>query len=90
MQIRDIAAVVTGGASGLGLAAARALSAGGARVAIFDLNEKLGADAARLIDGIFCNADVTDDASVDLAFAKARATHGQERPRQRGEADQGG
>ena len=79
MQIRDIAAVVTGGASGLGLATARALSAGGARVAIFDLNERLGADAARLIDGIFCKADVTDDASVDLAFAKARATHGQER-----------
>jgi NAD(P)-dependent dehydrogenase (short-subunit alcohol dehydrogenase family) len=79
MQIRDIAAVVTGGASGLGLATARALSAGGARVAIFDLNEKLGADAARLIDGIFCKADVTDDASVDLAFAKARETHGQER-----------
>jgi NAD(P)-dependent dehydrogenase (short-subunit alcohol dehydrogenase family) len=79
MQIRDIAAVVTGGASGLGLATARALCAGGARVAIFDLNEKLGTDAARLVDGIFCKTDVTDDASVDSAFAKARETHGQER-----------
>jgi NAD(P)-dependent dehydrogenase (short-subunit alcohol dehydrogenase family) len=79
MQIRDVAAVVTGGASGLGLATARALSAGGARVAIFDLNEDLGAASARQIEGIFCKADVTDDAGLESAFAKAREAHGQER-----------
>jgi NAD(P)-dependent dehydrogenase (short-subunit alcohol dehydrogenase family) len=43
MQLsKDIAAVVTGGASGLGAATARALAAKGARVALLDLNEKMG------------------------------------------------
>jgi NAD(P)-dependent dehydrogenase (short-subunit alcohol dehydrogenase family) len=75
----SIAAVVTGGASGLGEASARALAAKGARVAIFDLNEQRGQAVAKDIGGTFCKVDVSDEASVDAGFAQARAAHGQER-----------
>ena len=75
----SIAAVVTGGASGLGEASARALAAKGARVAVFDLNEERGTAVANDIGGTFCKVDVSDEASVDAGFAKARAAHGQER-----------
>ncbi len=74
-----MAAVVTGGASGLGEATARALAAKGAKVAIFDLQEEKGKKVAEEIGGIFCEVNVTDDASVDAGFEKARAAHGQER-----------
>ena len=75
----SIAAVVTGGASGLGAATARALAAKGVKVAIFDLQEEKGLAVAAEIGGVFCEVNVTDDASVDAGFAKARAAHGQER-----------
>ena len=75
----SIAAVVTGGASGLGEASARALAAKGAKVAIFDLNEERGEAVAKDIGGTYCKVDVSDEASVDAGFAKARAAHGQER-----------
>ena len=80
MQITpDTAAIVTGAASGLGEATARALAAAGAKVAIFDLSEDTGTAVAGEIGGIFCHVDVTDEASVDAGFAKAREAHGQER-----------
>ena len=72
-------AIVTGGASGLGEATARAIAATGAKVAICDLQVERGREVASEIGGVFCEVDVTDDASVDAGFAKARATHGQER-----------
>ncbi|HNN55295.1 MAG TPA: SDR family NAD(P)-dependent oxidoreductase [Novosphingobium sp.] len=75
----SVAAVVTGGASGLGAATARALAAKGVKVAIFDLQEEKGKAVAAEIGGVFCECNVTDDASVDAAFAKAREAHGQER-----------
>lgn len=75
----SIAAVVTGGASGLGEATARALAAKGAKVALFDLNEERGQAVAAEIGGIACRVDVSDEASVDAGFAKAREAHGQER-----------
>lgn len=75
----SLAAVVTGGASGLGLATVKALRAAGAKVAIFDLNPETGEKAAAETDAIFCRCDVLTDESVDEAFAKARATNGQER-----------
>ena len=74
-----IAAVVTGGASGLGEGTARAIAATGAKVALFDLNAERGEEIAKEIGGVFCQVDVTDDASVAAAFEKARAAHGQER-----------
>ena len=75
----SIAAVVTGGASGLGEGTARAIAATGTRVALFDMNAEKGEAVAREIGGIFCLVDVTDDASVAAGFEKARAAHGQER-----------
>lgn len=74
-----VAAVVTGGASGLGEATARALAAQGVKVAIFDMNEATGEAVAKDIGGVFCKVNVTSDADVDAGFEKARAAHGQER-----------
>ena len=74
-----IAAVVTGGASGLGRATAEALAAQGVKVAIFDINEELGQQVAQSIGGIFCRVDITDEQSVVDGYAAARAAHGQER-----------
>lgn len=73
------AAVVTGGASGLGLATVKALRTQGVKVAIFDLNEETGEQAAAETGAVFCQTDVLSDESVDAAFAKARAANGQER-----------
>jgi len=75
----SIAAVVTGGASGLGEGTARALAALGVKVALFDMNAERGEAVAGEIGGLFCKVDVTSDAEVVAAFDKARATHGQER-----------
>lgn len=74
-----VAAVVTGGASGLGEATARLLAKSGAKVALFDRDAGRGPKVASEIGGLFCEADVTDEASIDMAFAKARAAHGIER-----------
>jgi NAD(P)-dependent dehydrogenase (short-subunit alcohol dehydrogenase family) len=75
----SIAAVITGGASGLGEATARQLAAHGVKVAIFDMNEAKGEAVAKELGGVFCKCNVTSDEDVDAAFAKARAAHGQER-----------
>lgn len=75
----EISAIVTGGASGLGEASARALSAAGVKVALFDLSEERGSAVADDIGGIFCRCDVSDEESVDAALAKARKAQGQER-----------
>ena len=74
-----LAAVVTGGASGLGLATVKALRTAGANVAIFDVNPETGEQAAAEVGAIFCRCDVLSDESVDEAFAAARAAQGQER-----------
>jgi NAD(P)-dependent dehydrogenase (short-subunit alcohol dehydrogenase family) len=80
MQLgKEIAGVVTGGASGLGAATAEALAAKGARIAILDLNVEAGERHAKKIDGVFAKCDVTSEASVDAALAAARKAHGQER-----------
>jgi NAD(P)-dependent dehydrogenase (short-subunit alcohol dehydrogenase family) len=75
----NMAAVVTGGASGLGRASAEALASTGFKVAIFDLNEEAGEAIAKDIGGIFCKVDITSEDAVVAGFAKARAAHGQER-----------
>ncbi len=73
------AAIVTGGASGLGAATVRALAAAGAKVAIFDMGEEAGNALAAEIGVTFCKVDVTDAESVLAGFAAARAANGQER-----------
>jgi len=75
----SIAAIVTGAASGLGAATARALAAAGVRVAVFDLLEQQGQALASEIGGCFARVDVCVEASVAAGFAQVRAAHGQER-----------
>lgn len=75
----DVAAVVTGGASGLGAATARALRGHGVKVAIFDRDEERGRATAGEIGATFCRVDVTSDESVEEGFAAARKANGQER-----------
>lgn len=75
----DIAAIVTGGASGLGEATARALRARGVRIAIFDRDADKGRKVAEEIGAVFAEVDVTSDTSAEAGFAAARAANGQER-----------
>jgi len=63
--------VVTGGANGIGLAAARALAAGGAKVWIFDLDRESPMDVARTLGGEACHVDVTNRESIDAAFERS-------------------
>ncbi len=80
MQISEqTPVVVTGGASGLGEAVARAFAASGAPVALFDLNAARGEAVAAEIGGVFAQVDVSDPASVRAGFEAVRARHGQER-----------
>jgi NAD(P)-dependent dehydrogenase (short-subunit alcohol dehydrogenase family) len=79
MELNGLSAVITGGASGLGAATARALAKEGVKVAIFDMNAEKGEAVAAELGGVFCHVNVTDEASVDAGFAKARAAIGQER-----------
>jgi NAD(P)-dependent dehydrogenase (short-subunit alcohol dehydrogenase family) len=80
MQLdKTIPAVITGGASGLGAATARALAAKGVKVALLDLNADAGDKLAKELGGTFAKCDVTNEASVDAALAAARKVHGQER-----------
>jgi len=79
MKVDGVAAVVTGGASGLGEATARELARRGAKVAVFDRDAARGEQVAAEIGGVFCEVDVTSNDKVAAAFAKAREAHGQER-----------
>src|SRR6476469_574420 len=76
MQLKDQAAIVTGGASGLGAATARRLAAHGAKVAICDLNAKLAESVAAEIGGVAVACDVADAASAEAAIAAAAKAHG--------------
>ncbi len=76
MDVQGHAALVSGGASGLGRATARALAASGARVAILDINEPAAIEAAREIGGLGLACDVADAAATERAVAAARDTHG--------------
>src|SRR4028118_1499301 len=75
----SVAAVVTGAASGLGEATARALAARGVKVALFDRDAEKGQRVASEIGGVFAQVDVTSDEAVAAGFARAREAHGQER-----------
>jgi NAD(P)-dependent dehydrogenase (short-subunit alcohol dehydrogenase family) len=73
MDITGASALVTGGASGLGLATARRLAAAGANVTIIDLPTSAGADVAAELGGAFAPADVTDPTEVAAAVQVAAA-----------------
>jgi tripartite-type tricarboxylate transporter receptor subunit TctC len=76
MDVKNQAAIVTGGASGLGAASARALAAAGAKVAVADINEKAAAEVAKEIGGVAVACDVSDSASAEAAIKKASDAHG--------------
>ena len=69
-------AIVTGGASGIGLATARRFAAEGATVVIADFHAVSGAAAAAEVDGLFVQVDVSDEAQVNALFATVNETYG--------------
>src|ERR1700709_1520282 len=76
MQLKDQAAIVTGGASGLGAATARKLAGLGAKVAVCDLNIKLAEELAKEIGGVAVACDVADAAPGEAAGIAASKAHG--------------
>lgn len=79
MNIKGHAAIVTGGASGLGGATVDMLARSGAKVAIFDLNEELGKAKAHAVGGSFFNVDVTNETEVEAAIRAAEELNGKAR-----------
>lgn len=79
MIIQGQAAIVTGGASGLGGATVDMLANAGAKVTIFDMNEKLGAEKAVATGGKFIKVNVTDETTAEEAIAEAEHLHGKAR-----------
>jgi NAD(P)-dependent dehydrogenase (short-subunit alcohol dehydrogenase family) len=76
MRLDGQAAIVTGGASGLGAATAQRLAQAGCRVAVLDINQAAASAAGQRIGGIGIGCDVADAASAEAAVAKARGSHG--------------
>jgi NAD(P)-dependent dehydrogenase (short-subunit alcohol dehydrogenase family) len=76
MELHGVAAIVTGGASGLGGATAELLAKAGASVTIFDMNEEAGLAHAAQIGGRFAKVNVCDEESVANALAAAETAHG--------------
>ncbi|MEZ5892418.1 MAG: 3-hydroxyacyl-CoA dehydrogenase [Parvularculaceae bacterium] len=76
MKLSGTAAIVTGGASGLGGATAEALANEGVKVAIWDLQEDKGEAHAKKIGGVFCKTNVSDEESVKASLAKSIAANG--------------
>jgi len=76
VELKGIAAVVTGGASGLGGATAKMLAQAGAKVTIFDLNEEVGQAHAKDIGASFQKVNVADEAAVGAALDAAQAANG--------------
>ncbi len=76
MNIAGMAAVVTGGGSGLGEAVARELARQGAKVAVLDVRLEGAQRVAREIGGIAIECNITDEAGAEAAFEAAAAAHG--------------
>jgi len=71
MDLNGVSAIVTGGASGIGLASAQRLVALGAKVVVVDMNEEKGQQVASDLKGRFVKADVSDEAQVQAAVEQA-------------------
>ena len=76
MKTGGTTAIIPGGASGLGAAVARRLTADGAKAVIFDMNEEAGRAIAAELGGGFYKVDVTDEGAVEAALDKAEAEFG--------------
>jgi len=68
MDLNATSSIITGGASGIGLATAKRVAALGARVVIVDMNEEKGEVAAKSLGGVFVKADVSDEEQVQKAI----------------------
>ena len=79
MNVDNQLAIVTGGASGLGAAAARELAKAGANIAIFDRNRNLGEALAKEVSGLFFEVDVTSEAQVKEAISESGRQLGEPR-----------
>ena len=75
-RLEDRVAVITGGASGIGLATARRFSDEGAVVVIGDLDPVAGQAVADEVNGLFVPTDVTDPDAVEDMFAAAQSAYG--------------
>lgn len=75
-RLQDRVAVITGAASGIGLAAARRLAAEGARVVVADADERAGKEAADAVGGMFVRTDVTNDDDVRQLYEAADGQYG--------------
>jgi NAD(P)-dependent dehydrogenase (short-subunit alcohol dehydrogenase family) len=75
-RLQGRVAVVTGGASGIGIATVRRLAAEGAKVVVADRDTTSGSIAAKEVDGLFVEVDVTDEQAVGNLFATAHSTWG--------------
>jgi NAD(P)-dependent dehydrogenase (short-subunit alcohol dehydrogenase family) len=73
MNLQNAAAIVTGGASGLGEAVARRFAAQGVRVVIADINAERGAALATELGASFARTDVTSESEVSAAIAQAQS-----------------
>ncbi len=76
MDVKGLAAIVTGGASGLGAASARALAAAGAKVTALDMNQEAVEAIGSELGGLGLVCDVGDAAAAEAAVAQASAAHG--------------
>ena len=76
MNISGHAAIVTGGASGMGAQTARALSSAGAKVAVMDVQQEQLEQIAKDIGGVAIQCDVTSASSAEAAVAQAKQAHG--------------
>ena len=76
MDVKGLAAVVTGGGSGMGAETARKLAAAGAKVALLDINKTNAEAVAKEIGGVAIECDVSSDASATAAFAAAKEANG--------------
>src|ERR1700748_28088 len=76
MQLKDVAVLITGGGSGLGAATARAMAEKGAKIGVLDQSKENAEKVAAEVKGVALHADVTDEAAVKAAIAKAEGAHG--------------
>lgn len=76
MQLKDLSVLVTGGGSGLGAATAAAMAARGAKVAVIDMNKDAADKVADAVKGLALAGDVSEEAPIREAIAKAEAAHG--------------
>jgi NAD(P)-dependent dehydrogenase (short-subunit alcohol dehydrogenase family) len=75
-RLQDRVAVITGAASGIGLATARRLAAEGAQVVVADVNDQAGKDAADAVGGLYVRTDVTSDDGVRQLYETAHDAYG--------------